>query len=149
MDKRIDTRRQVLNSSQHLVPTNRVESVPEVQLDQGMVRLQLAEVKSGGMDCGFRTTTDPITQLLGGQQVRRIVHNLGPSNLGYQPAQGTTYSNGPPHLLSYPGQQGWLQIEMGGWLGGFPSRTRMEKEARAVRREENSTLDKLVMSFKC
>ena len=73
-----------MNSSQHLVPTNRVEGVPEVQLDQGVVRLQLVEVKSGGMDCGFHTPTDPITQLPGGQQVRRIVHNLGPSNLGYQ-----------------------------------------------------------------
>ena len=112
-----------------------VKGISEVELNNSLVWGEVVEIVSGSMDCSINTSFDTEAQLAGGQEG----HHLGPysaeSSFCNKTTEGRTHCNRPnpfPFLSraikDAPKKAGRIED------GVRPSRTKLVKEVRAIKR---------------
>ena len=77
-----------LHSIQHLVPTDGVKSIAEIQLQKSSARVKVVEEEPSRMDSSFRAPFHTIPQLPRGQQSTHFLHHLPPHHLSHEPTEG-------------------------------------------------------------
>ena len=99
MDKRVELGNVLPDSIQHLVSADGVKGIFEIQFKDSLPMVGFTKVQPEGMHSSLSSPLYTKSQLLRGQEVPHLLHDLAPSDLGNKAAQSAAHCDGPNPAL--------------------------------------------------